>query len=229
MRKINDNKTPHKSSEYDCNVRKTIPFYRYFHQQTVDLVKTIKPGAGRWLDTGCGTGYLAEKAIPSFKNCNFVLADSSREMLMMAKKRLKSFKNIKYLPPAETGDIDPAGENEFDVITAIMVHHYLNIKDRIKATANCWRLLKSSGVYVTFENIRPESDKMIDYQLDRWMNFQLLEGRSKKEVSEHKKRFQTKYFPIKVCEHFKLLKFTGFKIVEIFWLSYMQAGFFCIK
>jgi len=43
MKKVNDNKTPHKSSEYDIHVRKTIPFYECFHQQTIDLVKTIKP------------------------------------------------------------------------------------------------------------------------------------------------------------------------------------------
>ena len=42
MKKVSDNKTPHKSSEYDVNVRKIIPFYEYFHQQTIDLVKTLK-------------------------------------------------------------------------------------------------------------------------------------------------------------------------------------------
>lgn len=69
----------------------------------------------------------------------------------------------------------------------------------------------------------------LDFQLDRWMNFQLLEGRSKRVVSEHRKRFGVKYFPIKISEHLELLNSIGFKIVELFWLSYLQAGFFCIK
>ncbi|MBN1384818.1 MAG: hypothetical protein JW983_08060 [Elusimicrobia bacterium] len=70
---------------------------------------------------------------------------------------------------------------------------------------------------------------MIDFQLDRWMDFQLSEGRSKKDVDEHRKRFGVKYFPIKLSEHLKLLDSAGFRIAGIFWLSYMQAGFFCIK
>ncbi len=229
MTEINDNKTPHRPSEYDCGVKKTIPFYEYFHRQTIDLIKNVKPDVKKWLDTGCGTGYLVEKAFPLFKNCTFVLADSSGEMLMIAKERLKGYKNIAFLDPVGTEDMKLDGQKEFDVITAIMVHHYLNKKDRMRATRNCYKLLKDNGIYVTFENIRPENDEMIDFQLDRWMNFQLLEGRSEREVTEHKKRFGVKYFPIKVGEHLKLLNSSGFRVVEIFWLSYLQAGFFCIK
>jgi len=226
---MSDNETPHKSSEYDEKVRKTIPFYKCFHLQTIDLVKTIKPDVKKWLDTGCGTGFLIEKALPVFKDCIFVLADSSAEMLMMAKKRLGNNKNIEYLDPVGTGEIKQTNQKEYDVITAIQAHHYSNREDRKRSTINCHKLLKDNGIYITFENIRPENDEIINSQLNRWMNFQLSEGRSKKDVAEHRKRFNVKYFPIKVSEHLKLLDSAGFRIVEIFWLSYLQAGFFCIK
>lgn len=224
-----DNKTPHKSTEYDCEVRRTIPYYECFHKETINLIKTINPNVKKWLDTGCGTGFLIEKAIPVFKDCIFILADPSSEMLMIVKKRLKDYKNIEYLDPVETENMKLVRQKEYDVITAIQTHHYLNREDRIKATDNCYRLLKDNGIYVTFENIRPENDEVLDFQLDRWMNFQLLEGRSKRAVTEHRKRFGVKYFPIRVSEHLELLNSIGFKIVEIFWMSYLQAGFFCIK
>ena len=229
MRKMSDNKTPHKSSEYDCKVRKTIPFYEFFHEETINLIKTIKPNVKKWLDTGCGTGFLIEKAAAVFKDCKFILSDPSSEMLMRAKKRLQDCKNVEYLDPIETENMKLVRQKEYDVITAIQTHHYLNREDRMKATENCYRLLKDNGIYVTFENIRPENDGVLDFQLDRWMNFQLLKGRSKRAVAEHRKRFGVKYFPIRVSEHLELLNSVGFRIVEIFWLSYLQAGFFCIK
>jgi tRNA (cmo5U34)-methyltransferase len=229
MKKTNNNKTPHKSSEYDEKVRKTIPFYECFHHQTIDLVKTIKPGVKKWLDAGCGTGFLIEKALEVFGNCVFVLADPSGEMLAEAKRRLRNYKNIEYLGPVKTEDINVTVGKEYDVITAIQVHHYLKMEDRKRTTINCYKLLKDNGIYITFENIRPENDEMIDSQLDRWMNFQLLQGRIEKEVVEHRKRFGVKYFPIKVSEHLEVLDSAGFRIVEIFWLSYLQAGFFCMK
>lgn len=229
MREENNNKTPHKSSEYDQKVRKTIPFYECFHHQTIDLIRTINPNVKRWLDTGCGTGYLVGKAIKVFSKCRFVLVDPSAEMMAEAKKRLEGYKNVEYLNPIKTEDMDVANLEDYDVVTAIQTHHYLKREDRIKATGNCYNLLREDGIYIVFENIKPENDAVLDIQLERWMNFQLLEGRSEKEVNAHRKRFGVKYFPIKVSEHLSLLYSTGFKIVETLWLSYLQAGFFCLK
>lgn len=42
-------------------------------------------------------------------------------------------------------------------------------------------------------------------------------------------RFKHKYFPITIGEHLNLLKRVGFRVAELFWLSYMQAGFYAIK
>ena len=229
MRKIVNNKTPHESSEYDSGVRKTIPFYECFHEETIDLIKTINPNVKKWLDTGCGTGFLVDKALIVFKNCEFILADPSGEMLIEAKKRLKKNKNIKYLDPVGTENINTEIQQEYDVITAIQSHHYSNRESRRRATENCYKLLENNGTYITFENIRPENDEVLNFQLDRWMNFQLSKGRSKESVAEHRKRFDVKYFPIRISEHLELLNSVGFKVVELFWLSYMQAGFFCIK
>jgi tRNA (cmo5U34)-methyltransferase len=146
-----------------------------------------------------------------------------------AKKRLKDHKNIEYLSPVKTEDMSVTGQENYDVITTIQTHHYLNREDRIRATRNCYCLLKEGGIYIVFENIRSEDDMVLDYQLDRWMNFQLLKGRSREDVNAHRKRFGVKYFPIKVRKHLELLDSTGFRAVEILWLSYLQAGFFCIK
>lgn len=227
--KMTDNKTPHRSSEYDSKVKKTIPYYECFHEETINLIKTINPSVKKWLDAGCGTGFLVEKALLVFKNCRFVLADPSGEMLAEVKKRLQGHKNIEYLDPVGIENINIVRQKEYDVITAIQTYHYLNREDRRRATENCYKLLKDNRIYVTFENIRSENDEVLDFQLDRWMNFQLSKGRSRKTVSEHRKRFDVKYFPIKISEHLKLLNSIGFKIVELFWLSYLQAGFFCIK
>jgi len=49
-----DNIIPHRSSEYDSKVKKTIPFYENFHLETINLVQTIDPNVKKWLDTGSG-------------------------------------------------------------------------------------------------------------------------------------------------------------------------------
>jgi tRNA (cmo5U34)-methyltransferase len=62
-----------------------------------------------------------------------------------------------------------------------------------------------------------------------WGRFQLDKGKDVAAVENHKKRFNNEYFPITIIEHLESLKEIGFKTVELFWFTYMQAGFYAIK
>ena len=84
-------------------------------------------------------------------------------------------------------------------------------------------------MYITFENIYPNTQTGVDLGLKRWLAFQAAQGKDEAAVKAHRKRFNTAYFPITVEEHIALLKQCGFRIVEVLWFSHMQAGFYGIK
>ena len=226
-----DNATPYKACEYNENVRRTLPFYDLFHSETIDLVKSLKPQAKSWLDTGCGTGCLVESALQLFPETFFVLADPAEGMLSEARKRLQkiSSERIRFIDPAGSNDLLGNLDLQPEVITAIMSHHYFKPEKRRDATAACFDLLATEGVYITFENIRPCCAEMVELSLKRWGRFQISQGKSQAAVAEHLKRFDNAYFPITVDEHLELLRKCGFRIVELFWYSHMQAGFYAIK
>jgi len=229
--KHSDNTTPYKACEYDKNVRQTIPFYELFHAETIDLVKSLKPQAKTWLDTGCGMAYLVESALSHFPQTFFVLADPAEGMLIEAKKRLQKIspERIRFIDFAASEDLSGNLDLQPEVITAIMCHHYLKPEKRQDATAACFDLLAPAGVYITFENIRPYCEEVVELSLERWGRFQTSQGRSQAVVEEHLKRFNKAYFPITVDEHLDLLKKCGFRAAELFWYSQMQAGFYAIK
>ncbi len=226
----NDNKTPHMALEYDEKIRATIPNYGFLHSETIDLVKTINPAPQRWLDTGCGTGNFIMSAVGHFAGTRFVLADPSPEMLEIAKRKLLTLKDcpMEIIGPVPTQQIS-LPDRSLNVITAIQAHHYLDREGRRAATGNCFRMLKAGGLYVTFENIRPASEPGIRIGLQRWKNFQVLQGKSIEEAESHARRFDVEYLPITVAEHLKMLVDTGFSTVELFWFSYLQAGFYALK
>jgi tRNA (cmo5U34)-methyltransferase len=229
--KRSDNKTPYKASEYDDNVRATIPFYEMFHSETIDLVKTIKPKAKYWLDTGCGTGILVEKAFSQFPDTFFILADPSKEMLMRAKERLRSVPSgrISFMECVGSENLPKNFARQPEVITAVMCHHYFKPEQRRKAVKACFDALAPGGIFISFENIYPDSEKHIEISLQRWKRFQLSKGRSPQTVEQHLDRFNKEYFPIHISEHIKLLRECGFSTCELFWYSQMQAGFYAIK
>jgi len=227
-----DNATPHNAAEYDKLVRQTIPYYETIQSETVDLVRTIKPEVSCWLDTGCGTGYLVEIALRHFPRTTFILTDPSKPMLKQAMNRLKGLpeKRVKYLSPAPSENLNIyKDEIHPQIITAILSHHYLQKPQRYQATQICYQLLEERGVFITVENVAPVTQQDISLGLDRWKRFQIEQGRSKPVVEAHARRFNSEYFPITIEEQLSLLREIGFKSVDLFWMSYMQAGFYAVK
>ena len=204
---MTDNSTAHKSVDYDAQIKKTIPFYDDFHKETIDIIKCIKPDPINWLDTGCGTGTLIEKALPEFPDTKFYLCDPSIGMMEQAKTKLQNFdKKVKFLNSMQTNEIPDEYNEKYDVITAIQSHHYLSVLGRISATKKCYELLKESGAYITFENTKPLTEAGIAIGKCHWSDFQLNQGRDSNLVDKHMSRFNEEYFPITVEEHLDLLR-----------------------
>jgi tRNA (cmo5U34)-methyltransferase len=224
-----DNASAHTAEEYDSQIRRTIPYYDCFHEETISLVKAVATEPATWLDTGCGTGSFIEKAAKVFPKTLFVLADPSPEMLSVARGKIKAHaKNIKVLEPCGTQEL-PVRDEKFDVVSAVQAHHYLSNYERAKATKVCFDLLKAGGVYVTFENIRPASERGTEIGKTRWGYYQRSAGKEAETVEKHLNRFGVEYFPITIDEHLSLLRKAGFSVVELLWYSYMHAGLYAIK
>ena len=220
------NKPSSPITDYDQTIQKILPNYTGFHQTIIDLIQTYTPTPENWLDTGCGTGTLATLLLPLFLKTAFVLSDPSSEMIAAAKEKINS-KNVTFVSGGSQ-ELD-FEDNSFDVITAVLSHHNLSKEERQKAVSNCFRMLKKNGIFIYFEHIRPFSEKGIEIALQRWQHYQIENGRSQEEVTQHLSRFDKDYFPITATDHLNLLKQTGFNDAEILWISYMQGGFYAIK
>jgi tRNA (cmo5U34)-methyltransferase len=216
---------------YDSHIKVTIPYYHTFNTEIINLVRAVGPAPALWLDTGCGTGTLVGEALQAFDKARFLLADPSPEMLEVAKNKLekKAQGRIRLLATVPTQDLVLEGDAGLDVITAVMCHHYLQKDGRLSATRKCYELLKRGGLYITFENIRPLTAEGTEIGKNNWKNFQIAAGKTVDEANDHIKRFGVEYYPIPVEEHLALLRGCGFRVVELFWYSYMQAGFYGIK
>ena len=152
-----NNRSSHKSKDYDREIIDTIPYYESFHDESLKLISIILNEPDIWLDTGCGTGTLVQKALKEFDKTYFILSDPSLEMLNLAKNKLSKHptRRLKFLEPTETRNIILDDDLKPNVITAIQSHHYMSPNERFEATKNCYEILKNNGIYITFENIRP--------------------------------------------------------------------------
>ena len=222
---MNDNQSAFNSSEYDRKIKQTLPYYDEFYKQVIELVKTFHNSAIKWLDIGCGTGKMGSVALENIELEKFVFCDSSDEMIKIAEERFHrpntafsvcNVQNLKYT-------------NEFDVITAIQVNHYLHIEERKAALKKCYASLKENGIFITFENFSPFTGIGEKVYLEKWKRYQLKHGKSLEECNKHIERYGKDYFPITLEEHINLMRNSGFRVVEILWLSNMQVGLWGMK
>lgn len=224
-------KIPHLPEDYDSKISKVLPYYSTFHQETINLVKSLPSMPLVWMDTGCGTGTFIIKAIEHFPETEFLMLDPSERMLTQARDKLSlcTHGKVRILEASPTQEFSQELTEQPDVITAIQCHHYLDMENRTRAVSKCYELLKDGGIFITFENISPLTEEGIAVGKRYWGDFQTSQGRTEDEIRIHLERFGTEYFPLTVEQHLKLLREAGFRTVELFWYSYMQAGFYCIK
>ncbi|MCR4556946.1 MAG: class I SAM-dependent methyltransferase [Saccharofermentans sp.] len=222
---MNDNKSAYNSSIYDEHIINVLPYYREYHNQALDVVRAMGIELPVWLDTGCGTGTLAMRILETFPEAKLTLCDPSEKMLDIAKSKL-SGNNVQFF---NLSSEQLQFGNEFDVVTAIQCHHYLSLEGREKAVKACYKALKESGVFISFENIKMETDAADVIALKRWQTFLEEHGNSPEDVKMHIERRGVEVFPIAIREHIELLKKCGFRSVNVLWTSYLQAGFWAIK
>ena len=222
---MKDNKSAYNSGVYDKNIVSTLPYYREYHNQIIDLVKAMGMKDIDWLDTGCGTGTLASRVLASRDDVKFTLCDPSEQMLEIAQNKLCGSDIRVFNIALQMMTFD----SEFDVVTAVQSHHYLKPEERKTAVGNCYRALKDNGVFITFENIRMTTEDSDKIALKRWENFLSDHLKDPNIVKMHIDRRGVEVFPITIEEHIKLLREAGFKSVDILWTSYLQAGFWAIK
>lgn len=221
---MQDNITAFNSSEYNEKIRMTLPYYDAFYEEIIGVIQAMGKQVS-WLDVGCGTGNMAEKAIEQIDLEKFVFCDISPNMIEVVKKRF-TLSHANFIVGSV---LELQYSNEFDVVTTIQVNHYLNYNEREAAIKNCYEALKDEGIFITFENFAPFSEQGEKLYLERWKQYQINNRKSQDESQKHIERYGMSYFPITISKHLELMKSCGFKAVEILWVSNMQVGLLGIK
>ena len=134
-------------NKYDLmNDFMSLGIHRYWKKE---LIRQINPSSNDTLvDVACGTGDIAKLFSDVNQNRSKILCvDFNRKMLDEGKKRLKSYRNIKWkLSNAENLSLP---SNSFDFYT--ISFGLRNTKNLNKALSEAYRVLKPGGRYLCLE------------------------------------------------------------------------------
>lgn len=104
----------------------------------------VPEGAGRLLDTACGTGIVTRRLASARPGLRVTGADLTYGMARMAAARLPGAVVL-----ADSGRL-PFADGTFDAVTSVWLLHLLADADAVRCVvAECARVLRPGGVYVT--------------------------------------------------------------------------------
>ena len=108
--------------------------------------------AGRYLEVGSGTGYLATMVAELNPATHITALDLSANMVALAKAHIAE-KNLQERISCAIGNAGDAASiqqfGEFDVVySAFSLHHW---KDAEKAIANLWSVVKADGILCIYD------------------------------------------------------------------------------
>ncbi len=191
--------------------------------------KRIVPNAINLLDIGCGAGNYTVMMLAKIPNLNCTLVDLSKPMLDKAYERVSKETNNKV--NIVQGDIREVEleENQFDIILAGAVLHYLRDDQDWETTFHkLYSLLKSPGCLMISDLITQDTELLNNYTWERYGDY--LESIGGKEYRSKVLDYVAKEdSPRSMNYQLDLMKKVGFKRVEILHKNMCFGAFGGIK
>jgi tRNA (cmo5U34)-methyltransferase len=189
---------------FDNMASRSIPLYRENIALLNDIAAMRLKNDSRIYDLGCSTGNtilaLSKTLAKEQKRAHFIGVDSSSDMLLECRKKLKKLKGLSHELIA--APIQDVGINRADLVISNYTLQFIPVADRAQSLEKIYRGLKKGGIFFYSEKVCEENKK-----------------RALKNV----------LIPLSSEKHLVMLKKAGFKspVMITRWLNF--ASFMAIK
>lgn len=215
------------AKEFDEVIIRLIPYYNQMVQALVDTIHFDKEQPIRVIDLGCGTGTIAKAISEKFPNSTMVCLDMASNMIEMAKLKLASHKNTRFI----VGDFSQTDFSEkFDVVvSSLALHHLEHDEDKIRFYTRIYDSLTESGQFINADVVLASTDYHQHVNMKRWIEY--IHRTVPMDEIQHKwiPSYQSEDKPAKLIDQLKWLEHIGFRSVDVIWKYYNFSVYGGIK
>lgn len=213
---------------FDNHVKKSVPLYDEGQEMICKLSSFFVSNNCNIYDLGCSTGTLIKKidSYNSFKTMNIYGIDVEKNMINIAKKKLKKSKNKIKLSCA---DINKVNFKKSDLITSYYTIQFLKPKFRQKLIDKIYNSLNWGGAFIYFEKVRAPDARFQDLMNQIYLEYKHDIGYNEKQVWSKSLSLRGVLEPYSTIENLNFLKRAGFKDYMTILKYSCFEGFLAIK
>jgi len=216
---------------FDDMLTRSVPFYSEIQRMIVELTKSFICNKSNVYDIGCSTGttLINLAKIIDKKQIRLIGIDSSEAMLKRAREKLKR-NNALNRCVLINADLNQDFEvKNASVVIMNLTLQFINPVKRDFVVSKIFNGLRKNGCLIFIEKILSNEAKFNRKFVGFYHDFKMRNNYSKLEISRKREALENVLIPYTYDENVRLLKKSGFKIVDSFFRWYNFCGIIAVK
>ncbi|MCK9378762.1 MAG: class I SAM-dependent methyltransferase [Candidatus Moranbacteria bacterium] len=202
---------------YDTLIKKCVPGYQKIFRL---MANGLNECTSDILDIGIGTGNLEKFIFEKFPQAKITGIDTSKKFIGIAASKYQN-KKLKII----NSDIKNylLIKNKFSAIVSSLTIHHFEDAEKIGLFKKIYRSLKSDGVFINFDMIKPETKKdFLQARRNLFQNWK-ANGLSEDFIEKEKKEMEERDRLVELSKQKRWLKEIGFTFKIIY-----KSELFCV-
>ena len=215
---------------FDDMVSRSVPFYDEMQRMTAQLATDFATPNTNLYDIGCSTGTTL-LALDHFidKSIKFIGIDNSPEMLAEATKKAAATtmnRKIQFEKSDMHGEIQMENAS---VITLLLTLQFVRPLHRERIMRSIYDGLTENGALILIEKLTSEDTVFNRLFIEHYYDYKRKNGYSEIEISKKREALENVLIPYRMEENFELLRYAGFRRIEVFFRWYNFCGIIAVK
>ena len=218
------------ASVFDDMVDRSVPFYGEIQRMITEMGKDYAVKGTNVYDLGCSTGtmlILLDKAVD--QGVRFIGIDDSLEMLVKCEEKLKQA-GISREYELQVADLNSKlSLSNASVVNLCLTLQFVRPLNRERLVREVYEGLNANGCLLLTEKVLGEESLFNRQFIDYYYRLKRRRHYSDLEISQKREALENVLIPYKLEENKRLLRESGFKMVDIFFKWYNFCGIIAVK
>lgn len=215
---------------FDDMVSRSVPFYEEMQRMTCELsAEFAKPNTNLY-DIGCSTATtLLAMDAKVHQDVRFVGIDNSADMLAKARQKVVQHGTPRVMDFVAADLHQDLQMENASVITMLLTLQFVRPLYRERIMKTFYEALNDQGSLIMIEKLTSENTIFNRLFIDRYYDFKRRNGYSETEITKKREALENVLIPYRLEENIELLKWAGFRQVEVFFRWYNFCGIIAVK